>query len=291
MAKTPTTKKPATGRKKGYRPLKAPKGVAAPTVADELHRIGPDAGDGAGDPQKAAESTDNDPPIFDRLSMRIEEHFEEARNWLDGEPIANEDQATAVTALKGTLKELADLAEKSRKDEKEPHLTAGREVDAKWKPVIEMADKAVKVAQRALTPWLQAVEAENARKAEEARRAAAAEEQRLREMHEAARRSSDMADEDQIEQQEQAVKDAARAAREAAKAPAVVRTGAGKATLRTIWHVKANDHRALLNYYLTERPDVAQELREWLYERAQKDVRGGARVIPGCSIWDEKVAI
>jgi len=39
---------------------------------------------------------------------------------------------------------------------------------------------------------------------------------------------------------------------------------------------------------MATKPD---DLTSWLYEQARKDVRAGARVLPGCSIWSEKKAV
>lgn len=290
------TKKKAPGksrRKSSYRPLKLPKSATGPTVGEILDGDTAASEQGAGNPDTDARdaNTDNQPPPFEYWSMRADDLFGEAENWLDGDPIANEQQAEAVTALKAMLQAGEKEAEAARSAEKKPFLDAGREVDAKWKPVIDRLAKARTVAQRALTPWLEAVEAENRRKAEVARIAAEQERRRLEEAQKLAALSSDLASEDQVEAAEAAAKEAARVAREAEKETAVVRTGAGKATLRTEWLVNVKDYRELLNYYLRHRPDVADELRKWLFAQAKKDVRGGARSLPGCSIWDEKRAI
>jgi hypothetical protein len=246
------------------------------------------------EPGNPAPIGDNQPPEptpLEAMTAHIDDLYLEASNWLDGEPISTPEQAEAVTKLKGMLAEAEREAEKMREAEKRPHLDAGKAVDAAWKPVKEKAAKAKSVANRALTPWLEAVEAENRRKALEAQRAADEAARRLREQAEKDRASSRLADEDVREQLEEEAEEAKRRAARLAKETATVRTEHGGAHLRTVWLVKVDDHRALLMHYLKNRPDVADELREWLANMAAKDVRAGIRHLDGCNIWHEKRAV
>lgn len=232
----------------------------------------------------------NAPPV-ELFSMEADDLYMEAENWCDGEPICTEQQAADLTTLIGRLEKLGKDAEATRAAEKKPHLDAGRLVDSAWKPITEKVAKAVRVAKRAMTPWLEALEAERNRLAQEARREADAAALRLREQAEEARRSSNIVDEDVQEALEHEAKMAARAARDAEKAPAVSR-GEGKAlSLRDVWLVNITDRRELLKYYLMNRPDFTKKLEDFLYSEARADVRSGQRNIPGCSIWSEKKAV
>lgn len=229
-----------------------------------------------------------EPTPLEAFKAHVDDLYMEAETWLDGEPISNADQAAKVTALKGMLSAAAKDADAKRAEEKAPHLEAGRQVDAAWKPIVDRAKKALTVAQKALTPWLEAVEAENRRKALEAQREADEAAARLREQAIASRESSALADEDVREVLEDEAKAAARRAAAATKQTSTVRTDHGKATLRTVWLFEVEDRRALLNHYLRQKPEAFEEL---LRDLAGKDVRAGARVLPGVRIWDERRAI
>jgi hypothetical protein len=236
---------------------------------------------------------DNNPPEplddspFAIMSRTIDDLWIEAENWLDKEPIANEAQAEQVTRLKGLFDEASKTAEAERKREKQPHLDAGRAVDEKWKPLVDRAEKAKKTAANKLTPWLQAIEAEKHRLAMQARREAEEAAARLREAHERQQESDDISDmvpEDLEQEAEEARKRAAILARDKAE----IRTDEGKASMRTYWFVNVQDPKLLLQHYMRTDPDW---LRGVIRERAEAEVRKGARDLPGCSIWSEKRAI
>jgi len=240
-------------------------------------------------PEEAPEELkSNDPPPLEAWTLRVDDLFGEAENWCDGEPIATEAQAEELTKLIGMLEEAAKETEACRAAEKKPHWDAGKAVDAAWKPVTEKCAKALRVAKKAMLPWLEALQAEQRRKAEEARREADEAAARLREQHEAARRSSDLADEDVTETLEAEAKEAAKAAAKLEKEKPVVRGGGKAVTMRDVWLVNITDRKELLRHYMATKPD---DLTSWLYEQARKDIRAGARHLPGCSIWSETQAV
>jgi hypothetical protein len=214
--------------------------------------------------------------------------YAEAENWLDGEPIGNADQAEKVTLLIASLEKASKEAEAQRAAEKKPHWDAGKAVDAAWSPVKDKLEKALRTAKRAMTPWLEALQAEQRRRADEARREAEAAEERLRAQKIEARERGALADEDVTEALEADAKEAARAAARLSKETPVVRSGGKTLALRDVWLVNVTDHAALLKHYKATAPDL---LKAWLFEQAQKDVRSGARHLPGCSIWSEKKAV
>ena len=132
----------------------------------------------------------NNPPepvAFVESREEIDALMIEARNWLDGEPIASQDQADAVARLMVLLNTAAKRADERRKAEARPHDDAKAAVQARWNRLIGdtkagrgTAVMALDACRKALVPWevaqRQAREAEAARKraeAEEARRAAA----------------------------------------------------------------------------------------------------------------------
>lgn len=79
----------------------------------------------------------------------------------------------AASELFGELKNERDSHERSRVAEKEPHLEAGRQVDAKWKPILTTLDSAT----LAIANKIRAFKAEMDRRAQE-------EQRRLREQQE-----------------------------------------------------------------------------------------------------------
>jgi hypothetical protein len=103
----------------------------------------------------------------------IDDLLLEARNYLDGEPIANEEQANAVSSLLNRLRRVAKDADEARKTEKKPHDEAAKAVQAKWTPIIDKAELAASTAKQVLAPWLRKIEEQQQHEAELARREAA----------------------------------------------------------------------------------------------------------------------
>lgn len=224
-----------------------------------------------------------EPDPFETLKVHIDDLYEQAEQWLDGEPIANERQAEAVTALRGMIDEAFKLAEATRAEEKKPHWDAGVAVDAKWKPLKDRAEKAKKAASAKLTAWLQLVQAEIRRKAQEAAAFAAAKEEALRQAHIQQQTSGSLIDADRSEDLERENKEAKKAAKVAEKQTSTVRTDYGSARLRTVWHVQVVDRKELLKHYILTDADWLGQL---LFDKAQSEVRGvmKRRFLPGCKI-------
>lgn len=233
---------------------------------------------GANNPPEAI-----DDPVFDQLKTEIDDLYEQAQQWLDDEPITNESMAEKVTMLRGMIKDAAKRAEDERAKQKKPHWDAGLAVDAKWKPVKALAEKAEKAAGAKLTQWLQLVAAEQRRIAEEARQEALRKEEQLREAHQKQQQTGNLMDADHSEELEKEVKQANREAKVAAKQTSTIVTDYGRARLRTVWHVEVVDRKALLQHYMTTDPDW---LTAVLFEKAQSEVRGvmKKRFLPGCNI-------
>lgn len=215
----------------------------------------------------------------------IDDLMLEARNYLDGEPIANEQQAEAVSSLLNRLRRVAKDADEARKVEKKPHDDAGKAVQAKWTPIIDKAELASKTAKEALAPWLQQVEEAQRAEAEAARQEADRIAQIARDAHQAA-----TANLQATEDADRLLKAAASAEKFAARAekqrPIVKggERGTGLVDKFTPELVCAMD---ALKHYRAKQP---AELIAWLVEQAEKDVRSGVRSIPGFTIKHERVA-
>ena len=219
------------------------------------------------------------------FAEEIDDLMLEARNYLDGEPIANEAQADAVSSLLNRARRVAKDADEARKVEKKPHDEAGKAVQQKWTPLIAKADLAATTAKQALAPWLCKVEDQQreiaeAKQAEADRIATIAAEAHAKahgnlEATEDAERLMKAAD--------AAQKDATRA--DKAKAHA---TGGERAIgLVDVFTPVLDDPIAALRHYRETQPEP---LKEWLLDQARKDVRSGARFIPGFTISHERIA-
>lgn len=88
---------------------------------------------------------------------------------LVAKPIESQTTADAVQNLRDKATKLKTGAIDLHRVEKEPHLSAGREVDGKWFPLRDRADAASKTANRALTAFLTKRQEELDRKAREER--------------------------------------------------------------------------------------------------------------------------
>lgn len=67
--------------------------------------------------------------------------------------IESDEDMTLAQSVRAKLQEIGGKADKARVTEKEPHLDAGREVDAKWQPMIKMAKSAADLVRGAMQDW------------------------------------------------------------------------------------------------------------------------------------------
>lgn len=219
------------------------------------------------------------------FSEEIDDLLLEARNYLDGEPIANEEQANAVSSLLNRLRRVAKDADAARAEEKKPHDLAAKAVQQKWKPLLDKADLAVSTAKDALAPWLRAVEEKQRAEAEaariEAERIAAIAAQAHREAAGNLQASEDA--ERLLKAAGAARKDVAKADKQKAHA-----TGGERAVgLVDVFTPELTDPVEALKHYRTRNPEG---LKAWLLDQAKADVRAGQRTIPGFTINHERVA-
>jgi hypothetical protein len=212
----------------------------------------------------------------------------EAASWLDGAPIENEVQAQEVAKLIDAARKAAKKIDEGRKAEKEPHIQASRAVDEVWRPLLDAVGRIAETGKAAQLPWLQKLEAAKREAAEAAARAAAQKEAEARRW--AANNNGSLA---AVTARDRAIEEAEAAKRQAARAESDTRgtaKGAGMTRaigLRTVWLCEVEDARALLNHIAKRDPDL---VRSWLASWADKEVRNGARSLPGVKIWSEQRA-
>lgn len=214
---------------------------------------------------------------LDAMAVHINDLYELAEGALTGSEIDSAEKAQQLETLKADIKKAVADAEKARKAEKEPHLEAGRAVDAKWKPLTDKGTLAAKTAADALTPWLRKVQAEKD-----------AEQKRLREeaqaKAEAARKAFQETQQTDLEARAAAEALAKEAAKATAAANKIDRSASG---LRTYWNATVTDYGALLGHMKAHDPSG---LKAMLDEYAERQKNAGARILPGVLIEMEKRA-
>ena len=222
---------------------------------------------------------------FELAKDAIEDLYDEAKQWLDGEPVTSKDQADALNTLETRVREAAKEAEKRRKEEAKPFDDGKAEVQARYKPVIAKADAALDAIKSALKPYLLEID----RQQREAARLAKEEaDRKMAEALEAVRNrdAANLESREEAEAKIQAAKQAEEAARRADKAKAHAK-GEGRATaLRTVYRAQIADEREAAAWVWTDR---RAELMAFVQDQADKAVRSGARSIRGFQIIEEKV--
>lgn len=221
---------------------------------------------------------------FDGFATHINDLFEEAKHFLDGEGVDSEGEAEAVSKLLDLIRTASKDADKARAEEKRPHDDAGKAVQAKWKPLLERADLAVETCKRALSPWLQAQESAKRAAAELARQEAEAKAKAAQEAL-AQASATDLAAQEQAEALVKDAKRAETAANKAEKDRPAATGGARATTLRTYYRPELVSPKAALIHYAETHPD---DLKAFLLSLAETDVREGKRQIPGFVIYEEK---
>jgi hypothetical protein len=226
----------------------------------------------------------SDPAVL--FAEEVDDLMLEARNFLDGEPIANEAQADAVSSLLNRLRRVSKDADEARKEEKRPHDERAKAVQARWKPIIDKADLAASTAKQALAPWLQQIEEQQRAEAEAARLEAERLARQAQEAHRAAH--GDLEAREEAERLLAGAEAARQAAAKADKAKAHATGGERAVGLRSVWTPTLTDPVAALKHYRERTPE---NLKSWLVEQAEKDVRAGARSIPGFEVTEARVAV
>jgi len=223
---------------------------------------------------------------FEKATNVIDGLYTEAEGWLDGEPIDNQAMADGVSELLNLLRDAKKRADDARKTEAKPFDDGKKEVQARYKPLLDKADRAADVCKKALVPWLRKLEEE--KRAKEA--AAREEAERLRKEAEEA---IAMADPDNLAARADAesrindAKEAEKVVARAAKDKAGASGGVGRAvTLRTFYRGEITDATAVAkHYWLTNRAEVMA----FFQTLVDADVRA-KRPVPGVTVSTEKKA-
>jgi hypothetical protein len=235
----------------------------------------------------------NQPPAtpYDALKAHIDDLEMEARNFLDGKPIETDEQAEAINKIREDARKARQAAEEQRKLEAKPFDEGKKAVQERWTPFTDEKKGRCAliedVCKQALAPFLI--------KKDEAQRAAAqAATLEARRQAEAAAQAAEQASPSDLAGmttarvlQENAAA-AAKVAQKLDKARPQARGGERAVGLKSVWAPILTDSVAALRHYRERQPEA---LKSWLLEQAFKDVRAGAREIPGFTISETKTAV
>lgn len=238
----------------------------------------------------------NPPSPFEDIETKINDLYDEAKQWLDGEPVDSQGQADALNTLINMIRDAEKEADTLRKDEAAPHDEAKAEIQARFNVLIGKT-KSVKgktvlalgAAKAALTPWLEKLDAEK-REAERVAREEAEEARRLAQAAMALSEPEDLASREQAEALVGKAKTADITARLATKDKAHANGGTGRATgLRSYYTAEINDKTTFARWLWTNRKS---EMDGFLSEMAGKIVsQNHDQDIPGVTIHEERKAV
>lgn len=241
------------------------------------------------EPNPRAVEGDNAPAValvtpYDQSHKRINDLRLEALNWADATKLENDAQAEECSFLIDQLRKADVEGEERRKAEKKPHDDAAKAVQDKWKPVLEVGERALDTCRKTLADYLrrkedaQRAEAERVRKlAEDAANEAAA--------ARALANPLSLADQEEAEALTHEAEQLAKGANRAERATAHATGGTRAMGLRTSWNVTvANEVLALRTMMALHRP----ELVAYALTLAKQDVRSGKRQLEGFTIEPER---
>lgn len=217
----------------------------------------------------------NNPPAEETFGLHIDELFALLSDTLAGGEVDSDEREAAIDAIADDFHKASKDADKARAAEKKPHDDAGKAVQAKWKPVIDKAERGKKACLDALTPYRVA---KQRAKDEAARKAREEAEAKQLEAQAALRQSDD------LEARYQAEQDLEAAKKLAAVANRIDRSATG---LRTYWEAEIVDRKEALRHYLTRSPDEFVALIQRL---ADADARGTRAPVPGVVFHERKKA-
>jgi hypothetical protein len=250
----------------------------APAIATVANDFDPFAGIGHNQPPEEPA-----PTPFDLIKQEIEDLFDEAKHWCDGEPIADQPTHDAIEKLRDGIHEAGKRADALRVEEKKPLDEQVKAVQDKFNPLIQpkkgKVDLAKSTLDTLLTPWRTRVAAE---KAAEAARIAEEAASAKRAADEAIRQSSgNLA---ARETAEELLAEAKKLERGASRAWKGATTGTG---LRTTWDVTLVDEEAAMEWCWAR---AKAEVLAVAQKNAEEAVRGGVRAVPGFAVTERKVA-
>lgn len=234
----------------------------------------------------------NNPPeltAFEALKANIDDLFDEAKLWMDGEPVTTQEQANNLNTLESRIRDAAKAAEAERKREAKPFDDGKKAVQERYNPLIQRGkgktDQAIECIKAALKPYLiekdrlQRDAAARAREEAELKQREAMEAMQKRD---AANLEQSIEAEKLVEEAKRAEADASRAEKQKAHAK-----GEGRATgLRSVWRAQMVHPREAATWVMNNH---TEDFLAFVQTKADQNVRAGSRNIPGFNIVEEKV--
>lgn len=221
-------------------------------------------------------------PVAEALQA-IDDLYEEARNWADGEPITSEAMHDDITRLYDGLHEAGKAADALRVEEKKPLDEAVKAIQDRFNPFIQPKKGKVDLGKAALGDLLAAWRAEVQRKKMAEAAAARAEADRIAAAAQEAMRASS-GNLEEREKAEELLSQAKQVERFAKRSDKAATTGTG---LRSVWVAELVDENEAGEWAYTRDPE---RFREVMVQLANEAVRGGLRKVPGFVVREERRA-
>ncbi|MER9911678.1 hypothetical protein NKJ71_13695 [Mesorhizobium sp. M0050] len=226
----------------------------------------------------------NQPPVdpVDEALANVQDLYDEAKNFADGEPIDSEAMHDTVTALRDAIHEAGKVADALRVEAKKPLDEQIDAIQTRFNPFIQpkkgKVDKAKASLGELLAAWRKRVADEKAAiaaaaKAEADRKAAEAQ---------AAIRASagNLA---AREEAESLLDEAKQAERQAKRDDKAATSGLG---LRTVWRCTMESEELALDWAYARAPE---QFKAVVQTMAEGVVRTGMRSVPGFKVWEERI--
>lgn len=218
----------------------------------------------------------NPPDPIDTALAPFGDAIEEAQNWLDGQPIENEEQLRATDELLKTIKTAIKELNAARDEATKPLHEAWKAEIARWKPTQDDLERISKGIVAAQDPFKRALAA----KKEAEKRAAWEAAEKARKAAEEAALSAKASD---IEAQRDAAEKAALAQRAAEEASAKQKDKVKG--MRTVHLYEIEDHRAALHWIAQNDREAMTAFIEAYVAKNHRDAE-----IAGVRRWTEKEA-
>ncbi len=217
----------------------------------------------------------NNPPADAAFGLHVDSLFTLLSDSLAGGEVSTDEQEAAIDAILDDFRKASKDADKARVVENKPFDDGKKAVQAKWKPIIEKADRGATACKEALTPYRtikqNAKDAAAKKAREEAEAIAKAAQEALREA-------------DDLEAKYAAETQLEHAQKLAATANKIDRSATG---LRTYYEAEIVDRKAALLHYLARSPERFEALIQQL---ADEDARGARAPVPGIVFHERKKA-
>lgn len=233
----------------------------------------------------------NPPSAFQLIESKINDLYNEALLWLDGEAVTNQEQADEIQKLMRLIQAAEKEADEERKAEATPFDDAKAEIQSRYnlligktKSVTGKTVKAINACKKALAPYLVKQEDER-REREAAARKEAEEKARIAQEAMRERTGDNLEQNEQAEQLVQEAKAAEASVRKVSNEKVGAKGFGRAATLRTYYKAEVTDYHKFASYAWLNCKD---EMRVFLDDLAAKLVARGNHDIAGVEVKEDR---